>query len=240
MNRSLAFALLFAGASGTLVSGCAPLLIGGAAAGTAMVATDRRLVDVQVADERIELTASSRISDKLKDKANVSVTSFNRTVLLTGQVWDEASKAEAERIAASLADVRGVNNELTIAPASSWSTRSNDSYVTSQVKARLVTANTVNPLHVKVVTESGVVYLMGVVTEKEAAEATQIARTTSGVKRVVRLFEPWPARASAPPAASASPPAAPTAGSQGVTPVPVPAPVEQRPLPPAPQSAPRQ
>jgi osmotically-inducible protein OsmY len=234
MNRSLPLALLLAGASGTLLTGCPAVLIGGAAAGTAMVATDRRLTDVQIADERIELTASTRIADKVKGDIHVNVTSFNRMVLLTGEVPSDAAKAEAERVAAGVSEVRGVFTELTVGPPTSWGTRSNDSYLTSQVKARMVTSRVVNPMHVKVVTENGVVYLMGLVSGPEGAEATNIARTTSGVKRVVRLFEPWPPAASAPapqlqPAPASAPAVAPP---QQVTPVPAPAPVEQRPLPP--------
>lgn len=238
MKRSLAF--LLAAVSAALLTGCPVMLIGGAAAGTAMVATDRRLTDVQIADERIELTAGKRIGDAVKGDAHVNVTSFNRMVLLTGEVPSEAAKAEAERAAAGVSEVRGVFNELTVGPPTSWGTRSNDSYLTSQVKARMVTAKVVNPMHVKVVTENGVVYLMGLVTGPEGAEATNIARTTSGVKRVVRLFEPWPPPASPPaPALNAPPASGPAvAPAQGVSPVAPPAPVEQRPLTPAPPPAP--
>jgi osmotically-inducible protein OsmY len=199
-----------------------------------MVATDRRLTDVQLADERIELTAGKRIGDGVKGDTHVNVTSFNRMVLLTGEVPSEAAKAEAERIAAGVNEVRGVFNELTVGPPTSWGTRSSDSYITSQVKTRMVTAKVVNPMHVKVVTENGVVYLMGLVTGPEGAEATQIARTTRDVKRVVRLFEPWPPPAS-PPAPSLN---APPASGPAVAPVAPPPPVEQRALPPVAPSSP--
>jgi osmotically-inducible protein OsmY len=237
MKRSLA--LLLAAVSATLLTGCPVILIGGAAAGTAMVATDRRLTDVQIADERIEITAAKRIGDAVKGDTHINVTSFNRMVLLTGEVPSEAGKAEAERAAAGVSEVRGVFNELTVGPPTSWGTRSSDSYITSQVKARMVTAKVVNPMHVKVVTENGVVYLMGLVTGPEGAEATQIARTTRDVKRVVRLFEPWPPPANPPaPSLNAPPASGPAVAPQGVTPVAPPPPVEQRALPPVAPAAP--
>jgi osmotically-inducible protein OsmY len=236
MKRSLA--LLLAVVAALFLTGCPVVLIGGAAAGTAMVATDRRLTDVQIADERIEITAGKRIGDAVKGDTHVNVTSFNRMVLLTGEVPSEAAKAEAERVTAGVTEVRGVFNELTVGPPTSWGTRSADSYITSQVKARMVTAKVVNPMHVKVVTENGVVYLMGLVTGPEGAEATQIARTTRDVKRVVRLFEPWPPPASAPaPSLNAPPASAPAVAPPGVTPVAPPPPVEQRALPPTPPAS---
>ena len=169
-------------------------------AGGAMVAVDRRQPDIMATDERIEIQTSSRISDKLKDQGHVNVTSFNRQVLLTGEATTEAFKQDAERIAQSVSEVRGVVNELQVAPPTSLGARSNDAYITSVVKSRMVGANKFNTVHVKVVTEASVVYLMGMVTRKEADDATEIARTTSGVKRVVRVFEyiqPPPAKPAA-------------------------------------------
>jgi osmotically-inducible protein OsmY len=182
-----------------LVSGCAAVAVG-AVAGGAMVAADRRPPDIMVSDERIEQQASSRIAERLKDQGHVNVTSFNRQVLLTGEAATEPLKQEAERIAQGVPEVRSVLNEIAIAAPSSLGARSNDAYVTSIVKSRMVTANKFNPLHVKVVTEAGAVYLMGLVTRREAEDATQIARTTSGVRRVVRVFEyiPDPPPAPAP------------------------------------------
>ncbi len=195
--RLLALAALVAATA--LLTGCAAVVVGGAAAG-ALVATDRRLPDVMLADERIELQASSRIADQLKTEGHVNVTSFNRQVLLTGEATTETLKQEAERIARGVPDVRGVVNDLAVAAPSSLGARSNDAYLTSVVKSRMVTARKFNPLHVKVVTEAGTVYLMGLVTRREAEDATQIARTTAGVRRVVRMFEfiPDPAPASPP------------------------------------------
>jgi len=184
--RPLALAALAAAAA--LLTGCAAVVIGGAAAG-ALVATDRRLPDVMLADERIEHQASSRIAERLKSEGHVNVTSFNRQVLLTGEATTEALKQEAERIARGVPDVRGVVNEIAVAAPSSLGARSNDAYLTSVVKSRMVAAGKFNPVHVKVVTEAGTVYLMGLVTRREADEATQIARTTAGVRRVVRVFE---------------------------------------------------
>jgi osmotically-inducible protein OsmY len=171
------------------LQGCAPLIVGGAVAGGAMVAVDRRQPDIMATDERIEIQATDRINAIFKDKGHINVTSFNRQVLLTGEAATEALKQEAERAAATTPEVKSVTNELVIAPPSELGARSNDTYITSLVKSRFVTAQKFNPVHVKVVTERGTVYLMGLVTKREADDATQIARTTSGVKRVVRVFE---------------------------------------------------
>ena len=171
------------------VSGCAPAVVAGAAVVGTMVAVDRRPADVQLADERIEWQASSRVSDKLKDQVHLNVTSYNKQVLLTGEVTTEAGKAEVEKIVAAVPEVKGVVNDLQIGTPSPLSARSNDSYLTSMVKTRMVGDQKFNPLHVKVVTEAGVVYLMGMVTQKEADEASNIARHVSGVKKVVRVFE---------------------------------------------------
>lgn len=236
MNRSSIPLLALALAAAPILGGCVAAVVGAAAAGTAMVATDRRLTDVQIADERIELTTSTRIGDKYQDQAHVNVTSYNRTVLLTGEVPTEAAKADVEQIAAGVGEVRGVNNEVVVGPAASLGARSNDTYITSQVKSRLVTAKNVSTLNVKVVTETGVVYLMGLVTAKEADEATQIARTTSGVKRVVRVFEitpdPAPPLGAAAKPASTAPAAIPAAPPP---PPPPPAPIESREIAPAKQ-----
>jgi osmotically-inducible protein OsmY len=120
---------------------------------------------------------------------HVNVTSYNRMVLLTGEVPDAAARTEVERIAWAVENVRGVHDELAVAGVSSFTVRSNDTLITSNVKTRLLDSNKVNPLHVKVVTENSVVYLMGLVTKEEANDATEIARTSSGVQKVVRVFE---------------------------------------------------
>ncbi|MGQ0749882.1 MAG: BON domain-containing protein [Betaproteobacteria bacterium] len=171
-----------------LVNGCAPLIVGGAAATGVMVAEDRRTVGTITEDQAIELKAANRIGDRVKN-AHVNVTSYNRMVLLTGEVADAAAKSAAEKTAQGVENVRTVFNELAVGPNSALSARANDTYLTSVVKARFVDAQRFSPVHVKVVTEAGVVYLLGLVTRKEADAATQIARTTRGVQRVVRVFE---------------------------------------------------
>ena len=203
MNRIAAALLLILAA---LLQGCAAVVVG-AAAGGAMIAVDRRPPDIMGTDERIELQASDRISGIFKDKGHINVTSYNRQVLLTGEAATEALKQDAERAAATTPEVKNVINELTIGPPSSFSQRSNDSYITSVVKSRFVTAQKFNPIHVKVVTEAGTVFLMGLVTKREADDATQIARTTSGVKRVVRVFEYIPDPPPAPPKPAPAEPA---------------------------------
>jgi osmotically-inducible protein OsmY len=120
---------------------------------------------------------------------HVNVTSYNRMVLLTGEVPDAAARTEVERIAWAVQNVRGVHNELAVAGVSSLTVRSNDTLITSSVKGRLLDSHKLNPIHVKVVTENSIVYLLGLVTKEEADVATEIARTTSGVQKVVRVFE---------------------------------------------------
>lgn len=171
-----------------VLHGCTAAVIGGAATGV-VVAQDRRTVGTVTEDEGIEIKTGNRISNRFPDGIHINVTSYNRIVLLTGEVPDAATKAEIERIARGVENVRGVFNEVAIAGVSSYTVRTNDGIITSKVKANFVDDGDFNPIHVKVVTENSVVYLMGIVTQKEAQEATQIARTTSGVQKVVRLFE---------------------------------------------------
>jgi len=174
---------------------CAPMLAGcfGAAAvgvGTgALMIADRRNPETFVSDEGMEIRAANRITEKYGDKVHVNVTSFNRMVLLTGEVPNEAAKGDVEKIASSVPNVKSISNELAIAGPSSFGGRSNDSYITSKVKARFVDANKFAANHVKVVTEAGVVFLIGMVTQAEANAAVEIARTTGGVQKVVRVFE---------------------------------------------------
>lgn len=167
-----------------LLGGCAAAVIGGAATGV-LVANDRRTVGTVTEDQAIELKSSSRVGDR----GHINYTSYNKLVLLTGEVPTAAAKEDAERVVRGVENVRGVYNELQIAGNSALSTRTNDSYITSKVKARFVDGGKFNPVHVKVVTESSVVYLMGLVSRAEGEAATEIARTTSGVEKVVRLFE---------------------------------------------------
>ena len=170
------------------LTGCVAAVVGGAAAGGYLVGEDRRPAQTIAEDEGIELRVGNRISEKYP-AAHVNATSYNRLVLLTGEAPTAEAKTDIERIAREVPHVRGTFNELTVAPATTLSSRANDSYVTSKVKARFVDNGTFNPIHVKVVTEDGIVYLMGLVKKQEADRATEIARTTSGVRRVVRVFE---------------------------------------------------
>jgi osmotically-inducible protein OsmY len=182
------FALLILAAI-PLINGCAPVLVGGAAATGVIAAEDRRTIGTMAEDEGIELKASSRVAERFKDGVHLNVTSYNRMVLLTGEVPDAAAKAEIERIARSVENVRGIYNELAVAGVSSFTARANDSIITSKVKARFLDAQKFSALHVKVVTENNAVYLLGLVRRQEANDATEIARTTSGVQKVVRVFE---------------------------------------------------
>lgn len=171
-----------------LLHGCAAVVVGGAAATGVMVAEDRRTVGTITEDQGIELKAANRIGEKYRD-AHINVTSYNRMLLLTGEAPDATAKAEIEKIARAVENVRGVYNEIQVAGNSSISARANDSYLTSKVKARFVDAQKFSPIHVKVVTEANTVYLLGLVKRQEANDATELTRTTGGVQRVVRVFE---------------------------------------------------
>jgi osmotically-inducible protein OsmY len=169
--------------------GCVPVAVVGAGAAGAISYEDRRTTGTQVDDEGIELRISNRITERYGEKVHVNVTSFNRGVLLTGEVPDEKTKEEIGKLAASASNVRVVTNELTIGAPSSFGARASDSATTGKVKARFVDAGKFSAVHVKVVTEASVVYLLGIVTETEANLATEIARTTGGVRKVVKVFD---------------------------------------------------
>ncbi|MFY9316908.1 MAG: BON domain-containing protein [Burkholderiales bacterium] len=169
--------------------GCVPVAVVGAGAAGAISYEDRRTTGTQVDDEGIELRISNRISERYGDKVHVNATSFNRGVLLTGEVPDEKAKQEIGKLAASASNVRVVTNELTIGAPSSFGARAGDSAITGKVKARFVDAGKFSAVHVKVVTEASVVFLLGIVTETEANLATEIARTTGGVRKVVKVFD---------------------------------------------------
>lgn len=170
------------------LQGCVEMAVMGAGA-AALSAFDRRTTGAQVDDEAIELRSGNRVSERFGDKVHVNITSYNRSVLLTGEVPNEGAKAEIEKIVTATANVRSVTNDLQVAGGTSLSSRANDATITGKVKARFLDANRFNTLLVKVVTESSVVYLMGIVTEAEAASAVEVARTTSGVRKVVKVFE---------------------------------------------------
>ncbi len=178
-----------------LLALCLPVLAGcfGAAAvgvgAGALVLTDRRISETYITDQGIELRAGNRIDEKYRDKIHVNVTSYNRMLLLTGEAPSPEIKADIEKLASGVPGVKSISNELAIAGPSSLGGRSNDTYITSKVKARFVDAGKFSPNHVKVVTEAGVVFLLGIVTQTEANDAVEIARTTGGVQKVVRVFE---------------------------------------------------
>lgn len=175
--------------SALVLQGCGVALIGAGGAAAVTSIEDRRTTGTQIEDEGVELRVGNRIGERFGDKAHVNVTAFNRWVLLTGEAPDEAARAEMEKIATAVPNVRGVSNEVQVAGSSSLASRASDSFITSKVKARFVDARKFSPVHVKVVTEAGVVYLLGVVTDQEAEDAVEVARTTGGVRKVVKIFE---------------------------------------------------
>ena len=187
--RSVSVIVVFAG----LLSACAPLLMGGAMVGTALVASDRRTTGIQLEDQTIELKASARVKEILGDRGRVSTTSYNRLALITGEVPTDADKVAVEQAIAKLDNVRATVNELVVlgsnAFSSSLANRSSDSILSGKVKATFVDAKDIQANAFKVVTERGVVYLMGRVTEREANRATELARSVGGVQKVVRVFE---------------------------------------------------
>ena len=189
MTRNIHAPLIGALLAATLLTACAPLLIGGAIVGGSMVVTDRRTSGTQIEDQAIELKSLNRVSEVIGDRGHVSVTSYNRLALISGEVPTEADKAAVEQAISRIETLHSVVNELAIAGASSMSTRSNDTILTGKVKASLIDAKDLQVNAFKVVTERGTVYLMGRVTEREAARAAEMARTVSGVQKVVRVFE---------------------------------------------------
>lgn len=188
LSRPLAVAAGAVVLSGVL-SACAPLVVGTAMGTSVLVATDRRTSGTQLEDQGIELRAANRLRDQFGDRARVSVTSYNRRVLLTGEVPSEADRATANRIVAGVENVREIVDELGVMSSPSFTARSADTLVTARVKAALVDARDVSANAFKVVTERGTTYLMGRVTQREADRATEVARSIPGVQRVVRVFE---------------------------------------------------
>ncbi|HXX84303.1 MAG TPA: BON domain-containing protein [Casimicrobiaceae bacterium] len=186
--RSVAVVVLV-GCLSSAQTACAPVLATTAVVGTAAVATDRRTTGAQLDDEVIEDKNVLALNERFKGGSHINVTSYNGIVLLTGEVPTESAKGEVEQVVRSTPKVRAVQNELVVAPASSLDARSNDTFITSKVKARFVEENRFQINVVKVVTEHSVVYLMGVVRHDEADSAAEIARTTGGVQRVVKVFE---------------------------------------------------
>ncbi len=170
------------------LTACLPLVAGGVASG-ALLAADRRTSGAQLEDEGIELRALNRIRTNIGERVHVNLTSYNRQVLLTGEVPSAQDKAAVEQIVARVENVSGVVNDLEVASVSTLSQRSSDTLVTGRVKAALIDARDLHFNAFKVVTERGVVYLMGRVTQREADRATAVARSTTDVQKVVRVFE---------------------------------------------------
>jgi osmotically-inducible protein OsmY len=188
--QRMAIALTAGAALVAGLPGCVPLVVGGAAvAGVGMVATDRRSSGAQLDDQTIELRGSARVREIANDEMYVSITSYNRQVLLTGTVGSEADRRRVEDAIRRLENVRSVVNELVIGPSSTFQDRSNDLYITGRIKASLLDAKDIFANSFKVVTERGVVYLMGLATRRETERATDIARGVSGVQKVVRVVE---------------------------------------------------
>jgi osmotically-inducible protein OsmY len=180
---------LFAVALMTLVlSACAPVMVGGAVMG-GMSAADRRTLGAQIEDDAIESKASKRIDENLGDRVHVNFTSYNRQLLITGEVPNDQDKQLVEQVVSRVENIRSIFNELAVLGHSTLTQRSSDTLVTAQVKSGLIDAKDLTSSAFKVVTERGTTFLMGRVTRREADRATDIARNTSGVQKVVRLFE---------------------------------------------------
>ena len=168
---------------------CIPLMVGAGVGAGVMVAEDRRTSGTVLEDQTIEIKAANRISEKYGEQVNISVTSFNRFVLLTGQAPTDAIKQDVSVLVLEVPNVRNVQNEIAIGGNSSTTSHASDALLTTRVKGRLAQNKEVGASHVKVVTENGAVFLMGLVTHAEAESASQTAATTSGAQRVVKVFE---------------------------------------------------
>lgn len=187
--RRVAAVAAMASVAAAGLGACAPLIVGGAVVGTTLVAIDRRTSGIQLEDQNIELKAAPRARAAAGgDVAHINVTSYNRLVLLTGEVPTDAARRAAEQVVSQVENVRSIVNELAVAGPSSLTSRSNDAILTGRVKASFVDGG-LQAQAVKVVTERGIVHLMGRVTEREAELSTQAARRVPGVQKVVRVFE---------------------------------------------------
>lgn len=180
---------LAAMAAATLLGACAPLVVGGAMVGGALMVTDRRTSGAQVEDQAIELKAANRVREAVGDRGHVNITSYNRAVLITGEAATEADRTAIEQAVSKVENLRSVLNETAVMGSSSLTSRSSDLIISGRVKAAFVDAKDLHANAFKVVSERGVVYLMGRVTEREAARASDIARGIPGVLKVVRVFE---------------------------------------------------
>jgi osmotically-inducible protein OsmY len=188
VSRKLLSVILVGAALGGALSACAPLVMGGAVVGS-LVATDRRTSGTQLEDEGIELRAANRVRDNLGERGHINVNSYNRRVLLTGEVPSAQDKQLVEQMVTRVDNVQLLVNELAVLGTTSLTQRSSDTLVTGRIKAAMVDARDIFANAYKVVTERGTTYLMGRVTQREADRATEIARSTPGVQKVVRVFE---------------------------------------------------
>jgi osmotically-inducible protein OsmY len=188
MRKTMTTAALLAALAAATLSGCAALVVGGAV-GAAAVVTDRRTAGTILEDQNIELKSLTRIRESVGERGHINVTSYNRQVLISGEAASDADRTALEQAIGRIEGVRSVVNELAVMGASSMTARSNDAILTSKIKASYIDAKDVQANAIKVVTERGVVYLMGRVTEREANRATDIARGVSGVQKVVKVFE---------------------------------------------------
>lgn len=174
------------------VSGCVPMTVTGAGIGAstgALVLEDRRSSRIFIEDEQVELVTTRRIQEKLGDDVHINVTSFNRNILLTGEALTETARNEIFKLAANVENVRNIFNEVAIAPKSSLTARSNDALITSKVKSGFLNNGFFQTNHVKVVTESNVVYLTGIVKRAEGEKAAELASGTPSVIKVIKVFE---------------------------------------------------
>ena len=185
-RRALAASLILGAAA---LAGCAPVIVGGAMIGGVLAATDRRTTGTQLEDQAIELKAMNRVREQFGERGHVNATSYNRLVLITGEVPTEADRAAVEQTISRIENVKSVVNELAVMGNSSLTSRSNDAILSSKVKATFIDAKDLMANAFKVTAERGTIYLMGRVTEREANTATELARSVSGVQRVVRVFE---------------------------------------------------
>lgn len=176
-------------AAASLLSACAPLIVGAAAASGTMIVTDRRTTGSQLEDQGIEMKAMNRAREVVGDRGRVNVTSYNRMALITGEVPTDADKANVEQAIGRVENLRAVVNELGVMPPASFTTRSNDLVLAGKVKASFIDAKDIQANAYKVVADRGTIYLMGRVTERESNRAAEIARSVSGVLKVVKVFE---------------------------------------------------
>ncbi len=191
MNRKLVVGLLLGAILLPQLQGCFPLVAAGATGGV-LATVDRRTLGTQTEDEAIEWKARSRVNERFGDETHTNFISFNRKVLITGEAANEQVRSEVGRIVSGVPQVQEVHNEMAVAPYSSFAARSNDAFITTKVKGRLVDSKSMKAVHVKVVTEAAIVYLMGIVNQREADATVQVARTTNGVRKVVTLMEVLP------------------------------------------------